>query len=139
MIDDFSFAKKMKNIKYIETNLTECELLEQIKYIQTNLTERELLEQLDIKEAAELGKAALKVIRAKELNNNPTPVDIDTAAANLLEEMKDVYLVFWLLYGWTPIKELDIESNPKLRRWAERIKEAKAARAKEGGKENAIE
>lgn len=128
----------MKNIKYIKTNLTERELLEPIKYIQTNLTEREMLEQL-AEEAAELGKAALKVIRAKELNNNPTPVDIDTAAANLLEEMKDVYLVFWLLYGWTPIKELDIESNPKLRRWAERIKEAKAARAKEGGKENAIE
>lgn len=127
-----------EHIKYIETNLTERELLEQIKYIQTNLTERELLEQL-AEEAAELGKAALKLIRAKELNNNPTPVDIDTAAANLLEEMKDVYLVFWLLYGWTPIKELDIESNPKLRRWAERIKEAKTARAKEGGKENAIE
>ena len=127
-----------EHIKYIETNLTERELLEHIKYIQTNLTEREMLEQL-AEEAAELGKAALKVIRAKELNNNPTPVDIDTAAANLLEEMKDVYLVFWLLYGWTPIKELDIESNPKLKRWAERIKEAKAARAKEGGKENAIE
>ena len=85
---------------------------EHIKYIQINLTERELLEQL-AEEAAELGQAALKLIRAKELSNNPTPVDIDTAAANLLEEMKDVYLVFWLLYGWTPIKELHIESNPK--------------------------
>ena len=123
-----------EHIKYIETNLTERELLEHIKYIQTNLTERELLEQL-AEEAAEMGQAALKLIRAKELNNNPTPVDIDTAAANLLEEMKDVYLVFWLLYGWTPIKELDIESNPKLKRWAERIKEA---RAKERGEANGI-
>ena len=94
---------------------------EYIKYIKTNLTERELLEQL-AEEAAELGQAALKLIRAKELSNNPTPVDIDTAAANLLEEMKDVYLVFWLLYGWTPTKELDIERNPKLKRWAGRIK-----------------
>ena len=110
---------------------------EHIKYIQINLTERELLEQL-AEEAAELGQAALKLIRAKELSNNPTPVDIDTAAANLLEEMKDVYLVFWLLYGWTPTKELDIESNPKLKRWAGRIKEAKAAREKEGGEENGI-
>ena len=104
------------------------------EYIKENLTERELLEQL-AEEAAELGQAALKLIRAKELSNNPTPMDIDTAAANLLEEFSDVSLAYYLFDGRNVI---NLNTKPKLERWAGRIKEAKAARAKEGGEENGI-
>lgn len=91
------------------------------EYIKSTLGERELLEQL-AEECNELGQASLKVIRAKGLSNNVTPISIGQALSNLREEMTDVLLVITLIEGEDIINGMvdDIPFNPKLKRWAER-------------------
>lgn len=54
-------------------------------YIFNKLDERTLLEQL-AEEASELSQAALKLIRAKGLNNNNTPVGEQEAMLSLALE-----------------------------------------------------
>jgi NTP pyrophosphatase (non-canonical NTP hydrolase) len=86
------------------------------KYILGALTNRELLEQL-AEEASELSQAALKVIRAKGLSNNPTPVNECDAYSNLKEELYDVLAVASLL----GIVDYDDNDNHKWERWAKRL------------------
>ena len=85
-------------------------------YIRDALTERILLEQL-AEEASELAQAALKLIRAAEYSNNPTPITRQEAEVNLDEELHDVLAVASLL----GIIEYDDDENPKWKRWAERL------------------
>ena len=85
-------------------------------YILSVLDERTLLEQL-AEEASELAQAALKLIRAAEYSNNPTPITLQEAEVNLDEELHDVLAVASLL----GIIEYDDDENPKWKRWAERL------------------
>ena len=85
-------------------------------YILSVLDERTLLEQL-AEEASELAQAALKLIRAAEYSNNPTPITLQEAQVSLDEELHDVLAVASLL----GIIEYDDDENPKWKRWAERL------------------
>lgn len=86
------------------------------EYILSVLTDRELLEQL-AEEAAELSQAALKLIRANGMNNNPTVITKQEADANLEEELYDVLAVASLLN----IITYNDDENPKWERWAKRL------------------
>lgn len=85
-------------------------------YIRDVLSERTLLEQL-AEEASELAQAALKLIRAAEYSNNPTPITLQEAEVSLDEELHDVLAVASLL----GIIYYDDDENPKWKRWAERL------------------
>lgn len=95
-------------------------------YILDKLDERALLEQL-AEEASELSQAALKLIRAKGLNNNVTPKTEYEAIQNIVEEMRNRSIVITLLC-YKDKKLLaaifnseDVENSPKWKRWAERL------------------
>lgn len=105
-----------------------------IRFIQNALYERDKLEQLS-EECSELGKAALKLIRAKGLGANPTPVSISAAEGNLKEEALDV-IACLLVCGFNVNDLLDEVStdNAKWARWVTRIQreeEKVAAKEKE--------
>lgn len=84
------------------------------QYIMSVLDRRTLLEQLQ-EEAAELIKAASKVMRAEGLNNNVTPVGVGEANRNLQEEFSDLLAVGELL------ELIDCTNDKKMERWAERL------------------
>ena len=83
----------------------------------SDLPDRDLLEQL-AEESAELSQAALKLIRAKEMSQNPTPISEDEALASLKEEANDVLIVLVIL-GLAD--QSAVHDWRKLVRWAERI------------------
>ena len=87
-------------------------------FVKTKLDKRTLYEQL-AEEAAELSKAALKVIRARGMNNNVTPIDPIQAENDLLEEAADVMGVLALLIPDDRYK--NFVSYWKIERWAERL------------------
>ena len=80
---------------------------------------RERLEAL-AEEANELSQAALKVIRAEKLSQNPTPKTEDEAKTSLLEEFYDV-LICALSLGINIPSEETLLNNYKVKRWANRI------------------
>ncbi|WP_405379702.1 hypothetical protein [Phascolarctobacterium sp.] len=84
-------------------------------FICSQLDRRTLLEQL-AEEAAELSQAALKAIRAEQLNNNVTEVDLQEAKNNVVEEIRDVLIVASMVTGWG-----DWENSYKWERWAVRL------------------
>ena len=65
-------------------------------FILKKLDERTLLEQL-AEEASELSQAALKLIRAKGLNSNNTPVGEQEAMLSLALEYMDLLMVYSML------------------------------------------
>ena len=73
-------------------------------------------------EACELGKAALKVVRAME---GKTPVSVKKARENLVEEIADVLVMVTVLKAGflTPIESYDIEQemDRKFDRFVDRI------------------
>lgn len=77
------------------------------------------LEQL-AEECAELGHAALKMARIIR-KENPTPVTMKNAKANLLEEAVDVAVCIDVL----DLRVKEICFAEKLDRWKQRIREAK--------------
>lgn len=91
----------------------------------SGLPDRELLEQL-AEESAELSQAALKLIRAKGMSQNPTPISEGEALASLKEEANDVLIVLEIL-GF--VEQSAVHDWRKLVRWAKRIEEK---RKKEG-------
>ena len=98
-------------------------------YVLDRMSEREVLE-LMAEEAAELSQAALKLIRARGLSNNPTPVQDVAATFNLREEMVDV-LICMMLYGVDLgyfVKKA--EGSPKWKRMADRFKDIEAQQAR---------
>ena len=86
------------------------------KKVSDILPKTEILAQL-AEEASELAQAALKLIRAAEYSNNPTPITLQEAQVSLDEELHDVLAVASLL----GIIEYDDDENPKWKRWAERL------------------
>ena len=100
-------------------------------YILDKLDERTLLEQL-AEEASELSQAALKLIRAKGLNNNNTPVREQEAMLSLALEYMDLLMVYSMLLekdrkilriakANSILPEKDMENYFKWNRWAERL------------------
>lgn len=63
------------------------EYLKNLEMVRNKLDSRALLEGL-AEEAAELSQAALKLIRAKGLSGNPTPISDEEAEAHLAEDYK---------------------------------------------------
>lgn len=86
----------------------------------SDLPDRDLLEQL-AEESAELSQAALKLIRAHGMSQNPTPISEDEAMHSLIEEANDVLIVLVIL-GLAD--QNTVHDWRKLVRWAERIQEA---------------
>lgn len=87
-------------------------------YVLKNTDRRTLLEQL-AEEAAELSQAALKLIRAEGLSNNPTNRNTLIAQEQLNDEVTDVLMIVDAL----KIPVLESYANNKWQRWADRIKE----------------
>ena len=99
-----------------------------LEYIAENLSDEDILCQIS-EEAAELAQAALKLRRAIT-GTNPTPVTVEKAAGNLVEEYGDTVVAmtaYYMKHGAINEKVADIleQSYPKYNRWAKRIKEGK--------------
>lgn len=95
-----------------------------IEVIREKLPVGELLCQL-AEEANEMGKAALKLRRAIT-GINPTPVTVQEAYDNLLEEIGDVNNSLEALGydGSLDRVRASLAANEKLHRWADRLEEA---------------
>ncbi len=100
-------------------------------YILDKLDERTLLEQL-AEEASELSQAALKLIRAKGLSNNNTPVREQEGMLSLALEYMDLLMVYDMLLekdrkilkitkANSILPEKDMENYFKWSRWSERL------------------
>ena len=83
------------------------------------LPRRDRLEAL-AEEASELSQAALKVIRAEKLGQNPTPITAEKAEASLIEEFYDVLICAVALEITIPSEE-EILNKSKVKRGAARI------------------
>lgn len=95
-----------------------------IEYIRSKLDERTLLEQL-AEESAEFTQATLKLIRAKELNKNYTPIEVKSAGIweavnNFHEEFGDMEMCLAVL-GYIALDDKNMHVYAKFKRWAERL------------------
>lgn len=96
------------------------------EYIQNNLPKAEILAQL-AEEAAELAQAALKLRRALD-GVNPTPVSVDEAFNNLIEEMADVDLCYTLYVNRPQPDARYFDSVYKLARFVDEKSQRRADR-----------
>lgn len=87
--------------------------------IKQRLPQDELLAQL-AEECAELSQAALKLRRALT-GINPTPVTVEEARKNLVEETADVYNVMGLLLDAADNAEIYSIIRRKKERWLKRL------------------
>ncbi len=90
-----------------------------IEYIRLKLDERTMLEQL-AEESAEFTQSVLKLIRAKELNNNFTPLADYEAYNNFYEELRDLEICLVML-GYMHFDCENVHTYRKVKRWAERL------------------
>ena len=100
--------------------------MDDIDYISNNISELAVLMAL-AEEATELSKAAIKLARAKGLLDNPTPISVEQAEADLIEEYNDLLICVGVLNkmpSLTICVDVDLRKR-KCRRWAERIKRQK--------------
>ena len=100
--------------------------MDDIDYIANNISELAVLMAL-AEEASELSKAAMKYARAKGLLDNPTPISVEQAEADLIEEYNDLLICVGVLNkipSLTICVDVDLRMR-KCRRWAERIKRQK--------------
>ena len=97
-----------------------------IDYIANNISELAVLMAL-AEEASELSKAAMKLARAKGLLDNPTPISVEQAEADLIEEYNDLLICVGVLNkmpSLTICVDVDLRKR-KCRRSGERIKSYK--------------
>lgn len=94
--------------------------IDEIYYIRRKIGERALLEQL-AEECNELAHASLKMIRAKGLSENVTPVDEHEAEKALRVEAIHVHMIMRVLGIEIPRRA--VENAPEWERWAKRLKE----------------
>ena len=93
--------------------------------VANQLGKRDKLEMV-AEEADELGKAALKLIRAEGLSDNPTPISLHEAVQNFYEEFQDVLIAMRVLVSPSKYASLlDVDNSPKFKRWYERLEEVK--------------
>ena len=100
--------------------------MDNIDYISKNISELAVLMAL-AEEASELSKAAMKVARAKGLLDNPTPISVEQAEDDLIEEYNDLLICVGVLNkmpSLTICVDVDLRKR-KCSRWAERIKSYK--------------
>ena len=100
--------------------------MDDIDYIANNISELAVLMAL-AEEASELSKAAIKLARAKGLLDNPTPISVEQAENDLIEEYNDLLICVGVLNkmpSLTICVDVDLRKR-KCRRWAERIKRQK--------------
>ena len=100
--------------------------MDNIDYISKNISELAVLMAL-AEEASELSKAAMKYARAKGLLDNPTPISVEQAENDLIEEYNDLLICVGVLNkmpSLTICVDVDLRKR-KCRRWAERIKRQK--------------
>ena len=100
--------------------------MDNIDYISKNISELAVLMAL-AEEASELSKAAMKVARAKGMLDNPTPISVEQAEADLIEEYNDLLICVGVLNkmpSLTICVDVDLRKR-KCSRWAERIKSYK--------------
>lgn len=100
--------------------------MDDIDYISNNISELAVLMAL-AEEATELSKVAMKLARAKGLLDNPTPISVEQAEADLIEEYNDLLICVGVLNkmpSLTICVDVDLRKR-KCRRWAERIKRQK--------------
>ena len=121
LCNGFNIVKICEVVEKLQPPQEEMNLEEAQEYVKSHLGERTKLEQL-AEEANELSQAALKLIRAKGMSDNATPVTADKALDNLQEEVMDVLACLVVL-------DVDLEqalktttANPKWLRWANRLK-----------------
>lgn len=98
---------------------------EYARYVREELTLRDKLEQV-AEEASELSQAALKLIRAFGMSENPTPTTSEQALSDFSEETQDLLCVLRLMFtdsAWERVTNID--NYPKYRRWARRIEDMK--------------
>ena len=95
-------------------------------YVTNHLDARAKLEQL-AEEAAELSQAALKLIRASNLCNNPTTITKEEALRNMHEEIIDVLMCVKAYNCELNCADFAdaAENSDKWLRWAERLKGVK--------------
>lgn len=98
------------------------EYLKNLNYVKTHTELRDFLEIL-AEEAAELAQAALKVIRAEELSNIPTPTSAEEAHKKLIEEVADVQNCLNALGMSSESRVLGKIMANKMERWVKRLKE----------------
>lgn len=101
------------------------EYLKNLEIVRNKLDSRALLEAL-AEEAAELSQAALKLIRAKGLSGNPTPISDEEVEAKVLEELADVQNcinVTGLLKKHSG--KVNMIAEQKMQRWVERLEAEK--------------
>lgn len=96
------------------------EYLKNLNYVKTHTELRDFLEIL-AEEAAELAQAALKVIRAEELSNIPTPTSAEEAHKKLIEEVADVQNCLNALGMSSESRVLGKIMANKMERWVERL------------------
>ena len=100
--------------------------MDDVNYIANNISELAVLMAL-AEEASELSKAAMKLARAKGLLDSPTPISVEQAEADLIEEYNDLLICVGVLNkipSLTICVDVDLRMR-KCRRWAERIKRQK--------------
>ena len=123
LCNGFNIVKICEVVEKLQPPQEEMNLEEAQEYVKSHLDERTKLEQL-AEEANELSQAALKLIRAKGLSNNVTPIDEKEALENLREEIIDVLACIKVhdceLNGVSMVEAM--ENSPKWLRWAERLK-----------------
>ncbi len=95
----------------------------EIDYIKSQMTKPELLAAL-AEESAELTQAALKLRRVLD-GSNPTPVKVDLAMENLLEEYGDVMNCIEAVLTPTQNDTAMEMRKAKIARWVKRLREVK--------------
>ena len=137
-LNDFDYDRAMTaflaSIHYASSSKEDADREEALAYVNDSLSVAALLGQV-AEEASELATAALKLQRIV-MDENPTPVSEDEAISNFIEEMGDllnsVDALHWPFH--TERRDTIKEScAPKCIRWAERIKEKKAAEEETDG------
>ena len=110
--------------------------MDDVDYIANNISELAVLMAL-AEEASELSKAAMKLARAKGLLDNPTPISVEQAEADLIEEYNDLLNcidVLGEMSSLTISEDIGLRMR-KCRRWAERIKSYKTKLEEKHGRE----
>lgn len=93
-----------------------------MKTVTDYLNEKDLLAQL-AEEAFELAQAALKLVRAMD-GKNPTPVTVQDARQNLIEEFADVQLCRDIILNNDEYLKIESVIDQKEDRWVKRLEEA---------------
>ena len=100
--------------------------MDDVDYIANNISELAVLMAL-AEEASELSKSAIQLARAKGLLDNPTPISVEQAENDLIEEYNDLLNCIVML---NKVSGLTVSENTVLRdskywRWAVRIRSYK--------------